>query len=54
MRLDSVDCPKSMLAVSMPTAFTARFVTSQVAASGCRPGKCNFATAASPRSAVPR
>ena len=31
-----------------------RFATSHVAAAGCRPGKWSLATAASPRSAVPR
>ncbi len=49
-----LDCPRSMLAVSMPTAATARAFTSHAAASGCNPGKCNCATPAAPRTAVPR
>ena len=50
----SVDWPRSMLAVSIPTALIRRCLTKHSAASSLRPGKCSFGTAALPRSAVPR
>ena len=49
-----VDVPLSMLAVSMPTDLMRRWSTSQLAASGERPGNVSAATASGPRLLVPR